>query len=33
MDEKDEQQDQDSELPDGLEEWLELMDEIRLDLN
>ena len=31
MDEKDEQQDQDSELPEGDEEWLELMEEIRLD--
>lgn len=31
MDEKDEQQDQDSELPEGYEEWLELMEEIRLD--
>ena len=33
MDGKDEQQepDQDTELPDGYEEWLELMEEIRLD--
>lgn len=30
MDEKDEQ-DQESELPDGYEEWWELMEEIRLD--